>query len=134
MARERIASIAQQHQFCAELKTNLSYCYGSSASANGGTTATASTVSMSSIPLPATGGAGDLETVEETDLANDTAEGCVEEVTVEGTLNNAEEHSENGVKTPKDDGEDGERSGNGGGGVHHLAQQPFCPVYVINGE
>lgn len=34
-ARERIASIAQQQQFCEDLKTNLSYCYCSTTLAGG---------------------------------------------------------------------------------------------------
>lgn len=115
MARERIQSIAQQHQFCAELKTNLSYCYGSSSSSSAGTavnTATASTVSVSSTPLPVASvpPSGDLETVVETDA------------TAQDANNDAEEALEN------------DANGGGGGGGGHFVHQPFCPVYMLNGE
>lgn len=135
MARERIASIAQQHQFCAELKTNLSYCYGSASSGTGGTTATASTVSVSSTPVPFAVGVGDLETVVETETGNDVAD---HESTVDTTLN---EVATNCAEESGETIENGDRVGGGGGGGGgrsingiRFSQQPFCPVYVVNGE
>lgn len=144
MARERIASIAQQHQFCAELKTNLSYCYGSASSGTGGTTATASTVSVSSTPVPFAVGVGDLETVVETEAGNDVAD---HESTVDTTLNEVDDSGRNdqvATNCAEESGEtieNGDRVGGGGGGGGgrsingiRFSQQPFCPVYVVNGE
>uniref|UniRef100_A0A1B0FL34 Otopetrin n=1 Tax=Glossina morsitans morsitans TaxID=37546 RepID=A0A1B0FL34_GLOMM len=138
VSRERIASIAQQQQFCEDLKTNLSYCYCSTTLAG-----------------------GDLETVEEADSNGAGSNGSKDAkenannaqsndnkklIGQKGGKNDEEEEAEDpGTGTVATEEEDLDttdaetvmdqqqltirKSSNGGGG-----QRAFCPVFIINGE